>query len=255
MTRWLTAAIMQLALGAGAVSMATPPEPAPGERVGPDALAEVAGDYVLVGVMETAAELRLTDGGRFDWLLSVGSLDLPVSGTYRYFPPHLFLDADGAKAVFSERVRLLDVQPMPDDVPETIRDLAAHPRAVAVRLLGHDCATCNLAVINTDAEPMDQVRGVDGEGLQPAERIVIGVLPEGRRVSSVHFIIEEGESLQGEVVMEIAPGHMATFRIQPSEGDRDVPRVLHMQLERLDDGRLVPTDTLFSQPEAHYVRQ
>lgn len=257
----LRALLLSSALAATGTAFAEPAHATKQEHGEQQDLAEVEGQYRLVGVMETAAALRLGADGRFDWFMSVGNLDLPVSGTYQYFAPNLLLEADGAQEALAKRIALTHVVPIPSDLPAEVQALARHPRAIAVRLIPNDdCAACSMAFVATDAggslqDSADVLQDDEqGQGA-PVQRTLIGVLPEGAQVQGVSIITGVGLPLQRDVLMQIAPGQMAIFQIHADPYENDAPQILQMRLERQPDGSLVPTDSFFGSQRARYVRQ
>ncbi|MDO5609270.1 MAG: hypothetical protein Q4G62_00560 [Pseudomonadota bacterium] len=228
------------------------PKP-PGQS--PDVLAEVAGDYQLHGVMETAAHLRLSNTGRFTWQLSVGNLDKVVQGDYVYDPPSLYLQADDAEDALARRIALVGVTPIPLDVPTALKPAITHPQAVAFKLMTREggCVECNLLIARTSGE--EQLETIE-ESVEHGEaaRWSVGLLPAGQHVAGVVVISGEGDTVQREMELDVAPGHLVSVQINADGDDDGTPRILQMHLERLDDGSLVHVDSLFGNSNARYVR-
>jgi hypothetical protein len=67
----------------------------------PDARGEdVAGHYILRGVMEVGSELLLKSDGSFEYALAYGAADYWAKGTWRHEDNRVVLNSDGPKKTF-----------------------------------------------------------------------------------------------------------------------------------------------------------
>ncbi|MDR7192291.1 hypothetical protein [Luteimonas terrae] len=210
-----------------------------------------AGQYRLVGQMETASELLLREDGRFDYLLSVGGLDARRADTWSSDPDTrvVTLRVEGADARIARALQVVGVQPLAEVLDSLAPDHPARgaTQGVAVRfespVAGEVGSLLATAFDAGDAQ-------VDGQDLVEGEVRwnVFATPPAWLGV----FGDVGGMALQIEIDVP-PPGSVVSVRSDSSQLVDGQGLPLAWRLAQAGDGSLVPADG-FSGDDVHERR-
>lgn len=206
--------------------------------------AQIAGNYRLMGAMETAAWLELRPDGRFALALSVGSLDAQVEGDWLLNVDSVELRADGADAVLEQVFEIGVASPieqwadgMPADHP-----LHAHPReGYFLRLVDMESVEPGALFAIAKLDDGSIVEWME-QWTAPAysERWFVAEERPGRVIDEV--VVFNGQRLNRTMQLRIRPeevGHVMVNALPEPDTDDGFHFVMNV-LDIDQDGRLVP---------------